>query len=114
GRGDGGGRGEGGEGRIFRGGEAVPGGRGARKKERRPIVISRVQPAVDDGRYPVKREAGDRLTVTADIFKEGHDILAAAILYRSQDAPECQYSPLLHDVHDVRARTSCPEKKPPA
>ena len=64
------------------------------KKERRPIVISRVQPAVDDGRYPVKREAGDRLTVTADIFKEGHDILAAAILYRSQDAPEWQEAPL--------------------
>src|SRR5262249_45376833 len=44
--------------------------------------------------YPVKREAGDRLTVTADIFKEGHDILAAAIQYRSQDAPEWQESPL--------------------
>jgi starch synthase (maltosyl-transferring) len=64
------------------------------KKERRPIVISRVFPTVDDGRYPVKREAGDRLVVTADIFKEGHDMLAAQILYRSQDRPEWREAPL--------------------
>jgi len=64
------------------------------KKERRPIVISRVLPAVDDGRHPVKREAGDDLTVTADIFKEGHDTLAAVILHRSQDKPEWREAPL--------------------
>jgi starch synthase (maltosyl-transferring) len=64
------------------------------KKERRPIVISRVLPTVDGGRYPVKREAGDRLVVTADIFKEGHDMLAAQILYRSQDRPEWREAPL--------------------
>jgi len=38
------------------------------KKERRPIVITHVGPALEDGRYPVKREVGDRLVVTADIF----------------------------------------------
>jgi starch synthase (maltosyl-transferring) len=64
------------------------------KKERRPIVISRVFPTVDDGRYPVKREAGDRLVVTADIFKEGHDMLAAQILHRSQDRLEWREAPL--------------------
>jgi len=64
------------------------------KKERRPIVISHVLPAVDDGRYPVKREVGDHLMVTADIFKEGHDMLAAAILYRAQDQPQWQEAPL--------------------
>ena len=32
------------------------------KKERlRPILIEGVEPAVDDGRYPCKREVGDRL-----------------------------------------------------
>src|SRR5512132_1185378 len=64
------------------------------KKERRPLVISQVRPTVDDGRYPVKREVGDSLTVTADIFKEGHDRLAAAILYRRQDEPDWREAPL--------------------
>ena len=50
---------------------------------RRPIVIEHVRPAVDDGRYPVKRVVGDVLTVTADIFKEGHDLLAASIRFRA-------------------------------
>jgi starch synthase (maltosyl-transferring) len=56
------------------------------KKQRiRPILIERVQPAVDDGRYPCKRELGDRLEVSADIFKEGHDLLDAVIVYRAKD-----------------------------
>jgi len=64
------------------------------KKERRPIVISRVRPSVDAGRYPVKREVGDCLTVTANIFKEGHDTLSAVILYRAHDKPEWREAPL--------------------
>ena len=64
------------------------------KKGQRPIVIGQVRPAVDDGRYPVKREVGDCLTVTADIFKEGHDMLAAVILYRRQDEPDWREAPL--------------------
>ncbi len=56
------------------------------KKQRvRPILIERVQPTVDDGRYPCKREVGDRLEVSADIFREGHDLLDATILYRARD-----------------------------
>ena len=52
------------------------------KPARRPIVIEHVRPAVDDGRYPAKRVVGDVLAVSADIFKEGHDLLAARICYR--------------------------------
>ncbi|HEV8441051.1 MAG TPA: alpha-1,4-glucan--maltose-1-phosphate maltosyltransferase [Methylomirabilota bacterium] len=63
-------------------------------KIRRRLVIEHVQPSVDDGRYPVKREVGDRLEVTADIFKEGHDVLAAVIRYRSRDEPEWREAPL--------------------
>ena len=32
---------------------------------------------MDGGRYPVKRIVGDVVQVGADIFREGHDILAA-------------------------------------
>lgn len=48
-----------------------------------PIIIGAVQPEIDGGRYPIKREVGDRLEVSADIFKEGHDVLAAVLQYRT-------------------------------
>ena len=49
------------------------------------IIIERVQPEIDAGRYPVKRVAGDILEVSADIFKDGHDKIAAVVKYRRQD-----------------------------
>ena len=60
---------------------------------RRPIVIEHVRPAVDDGRYPVKRVIGDLLTVTADIFKEGHDLLAASIRFRAAGEADWRAAP---------------------
>ncbi|HET8524158.1 MAG TPA: maltotransferase domain-containing protein, partial [Thermomicrobiales bacterium] len=49
------------------------------------IIIEHVEPELDCGRYPVKREVGDTLEVSADIFKEGHDKIAAVVLYRTWD-----------------------------
>jgi starch synthase (maltosyl-transferring) len=55
-----------------------------RATERPPdrIVIQYPQPAVDDGRYAAKRCVGDRVTVSADIFRDGHDLLRAVVKYR--------------------------------
>src|SRR4029453_10041518 len=44
-------------------------------------------PRADAGRYPIKREVGAELEVTADIFKEGHDVLVAFLRYRRGDEP---------------------------
>jgi len=63
-------------------------------KVRRPILIERVRPAVDGGRFPVKREVGDRLEVSADILKEGHERLAAVIRYRAEADPDWREAPL--------------------
>src|SRR5262249_22150460 len=52
------------------------------------IIIERVTPELDCGRYPVKREFGDLLDVSADIFKDGHDKLAAFLKYRHRDHTE--------------------------
>jgi starch synthase (maltosyl-transferring) len=49
---------------------------------RKRIVIEEVQPTVDDGRYPAKRTLGDTVEVTAAIFGDGHDHVAARLLYR--------------------------------
>ena len=54
----------------------------ARDVHRRSIVIEGVQPEVDGGRFPVKREVGDWLGISAPVFKEGHDRLAVVVRYR--------------------------------
>ena len=41
-------------------------------------VIEGVAPAVDGGRFAVKRVAGDAVEVEADCFTDGHDVLACA------------------------------------
>ncbi len=46
--------------------------------------IEDVYPCVDAGRYPVKRIAGEKVEIWADIFREGHDVLAAAVLWRPE------------------------------
>ncbi|MBB3464497.1 alpha-1,4-glucan--maltose-1-phosphate maltosyltransferase [Rhizobium sp. BK377] len=46
------------------------------------IAIEKVAPAVDDGRFPVKRIVGETVVVEADIFADGHDLLSAALLFR--------------------------------
>lgn len=51
-------------------------------------------PCIDGGRYAVKRVAGETVDVWADIFREGHDVLAAALLWRRQDAGEWQRAPM--------------------
>ena len=47
------------------------------------IIIERVSPELDGGRYPVKREVADRFEVSADIFKEGHEVLMAVLRHRA-------------------------------
>ena len=58
------------------------------------IVIEDVYPELDCGRYPVKREVGDRLEVWADVFKEGHDVIAAVLKYRSKGAEQWSEAPM--------------------
>ena len=46
-------------------------------------MIQYPTPAVDGGRYPVKRCVGDRVEVQADVFRDGHDLLRAVVRYRA-------------------------------
>src|SRR5579859_6360010 len=49
------------------------------------IEIQHPSPAVDGGIYPAKRCVGDTVTVSADIFRDGHDIVRAVVRYRGPD-----------------------------
>jgi len=61
---------------------------------RASVVIQRVRPQLDCARHPIKREVGDRLTVHAEAFKEGHDILAAVLKFRKKNEPQWNEVPM--------------------
>ena len=58
------------------------------------VVIENVAPAVDGGRFPIKRVAGETIVVEADCFADGHDKLACRLLHRRDDAPAWQFVPM--------------------
>ena len=58
------------------------------------IAIERVYPEVDGGRYPIKRVVGDRIEVWADIYRDGHDILRASLLYQPEGAAQWHVAPM--------------------
>ena len=46
------------------------------------VVIENLQPLIEGGRYPIKRIVCEDLAVGADIFKDGHDVVAAVLKWR--------------------------------
>jgi starch synthase (maltosyl-transferring) len=64
------------------------------------VVIENISPAVDCGRFAVKRVIDDIVAVEADIYAEGHDELDAVILFRpigSGDWHEAPMEPVVND-----------------
>ncbi|MBU0674475.1 MAG: alpha-1,4-glucan--maltose-1-phosphate maltosyltransferase [Proteobacteria bacterium] len=68
----------------------------------RRVWIENVQPAVDGGRFPIKRCVGEEVRVTADIFADGHDLLGAVLLYRPVSEGAWQEVRLELRQNDVR------------
>ena len=65
------------------------------------VVIAEVQPSVDNGRYPVKGILGDEITVTAAIFADGHDHVAARLLYRHRNQRAWKSAPFTELGNDL-------------
>ncbi|TMG91539.1 MAG: alpha-1,4-glucan--maltose-1-phosphate maltosyltransferase [Betaproteobacteria bacterium] len=77
---------------------------GSEKTERRkaaaakaPVraVIEAVMPAVDGGRFPIKRVLGEEVVVEADCFADGHDELACLLLYRNDSDTAWESVPMI-------------------
>jgi starch synthase (maltosyl-transferring) len=66
------------------------------------IQIEDVWPQIDCGRYPVKRSVGDEVEVWATIFRDGHEVLGAAVLYRPPGAKDWREAPMRVGVEPDR------------
>ena len=52
------------------------------------VMITSVQPAVDGGRWPIKRAQGESVSVTAGVVVDQHEILAVELVYRHLEGDE--------------------------
>jgi starch synthase (maltosyl-transferring) len=66
------------------------------------LTIERVLPSLDAGRYAVKRVVGDRVQVSADIFKDGHELLDARLMFRGPNDAEWRSAPFTYSFDDDR------------
>ncbi|GIW54045.1 MAG: hypothetical protein KatS3mg082_0449 [Nitrospiraceae bacterium] len=64
------------------------------------VVIERVSPEIDGGRFPIKRIVGDTVVVEADIFADGHDALSGLLLYRKAQDRDWAEVPLAFLIND--------------
>jgi starch synthase (maltosyl-transferring) len=62
--------------------------------------IEDVFPAIDGGRFAVKRIAGERVEVWADIYRDGHAVVAAALVWRAENDREWRREPMTLHSND--------------
>src|SRR6266481_5287949 len=69
-------------------------------KPLRRVIIENVLPEIDGGRFPITRTPGEHVTVSADIFADGHDVVDAGLQYRKDGEQSWKYEPMLPVTND--------------
>ncbi|MBB3997349.1 alpha-1,4-glucan--maltose-1-phosphate maltosyltransferase [Aureimonas pseudogalii] len=64
------------------------------------VVIEGVAPLIDGGRFAVKRTENEPLAVEADIFSDGHEIIAAALLTAGAGEEDWRETPFTYLAND--------------
>jgi starch synthase (maltosyl-transferring) len=64
------------------------------------FLIEDIYPSVDGGRYPIKRVAGEPIDVWVDLLREGHDVLAAELVWKKETAGQWHREPMQFRAND--------------
>jgi starch synthase (maltosyl-transferring) len=64
------------------------------------IVIENVLPQIDSGAYYIKRITGQAIIVTADVFSDGHDIIACCVKYKHENDKKWSEVRMRHTGND--------------
>jgi starch synthase (maltosyl-transferring) len=79
-------------------------------RTRRPrIQVEDVWPQLDCGRFAVKRTLGEPVEVWADVFRDGHEVLGAAVRFRRQGERRWREAPMEHHGSDRWTATFTPD-----
>ena len=68
--------------------------------DQRRVVIEKVYPQLDGGIHPIKRVINEFVPVTADVFSDGHDVVACSVLFKHEKArkwSEVRMQPTVND-----------------
>ena len=76
----------------------------------RTFHIEDVYPLIDGGRFPVKRIVGERVEIWADIYRDGHDVTAAALIWRHEREHEWHREPMTPDSNDRWSGSFVPDQ----
>jgi len=74
------------------------------------FFIEEIYPSINGGRFPVKRVVGETIEVWADIFRDGHDVVAADLIWRREPDRDWQRSPMMHNGNDRWVGVFVPEQ----
>jgi starch synthase (maltosyl-transferring) len=74
------------------------------------IYIEDVYPSVDAGRFPIKRVVGEAVDVWADIFRDGHALVAADLAWRPEGATQWHRVPMRLNGNDRWTATFVPQQ----
>ena len=55
------------------------------------LPVANLQPVIEGGAHPAKAVAGEVFPVTANVFREGHDAVAATVVLTSPDGREVRF-----------------------
>lgn len=69
-------------------------------------VIENLDPCLEGGRHPIKRIIGEPLEVSADVFKDGHDVITAVLKWRPVGTQRWSEAPM-HHVDNDRWKGTC-------
>ena len=68
------------------------------------VIIENVKPQLDGGTFFIKRIIGQKVTVTADVLSDGHDVMEAVILFqheKDKKVSEIRMIPLPNDAFEA-------------
>ncbi|HEY1961317.1 MAG TPA: alpha-1,4-glucan--maltose-1-phosphate maltosyltransferase [Rhizomicrobium sp.] len=71
------------------------------------VIIGNVTPAVDDGAFAAKAIVGERVTVEADIFTDGHPVVTAELQYKAEGERSWQRA-RMHELGNDRWDAAMP------
>lgn len=64
------------------------------------VNIENIQPQVDGGRWPIKREVGDSVVVTADVFRHSFEKFSVDLLFRKKGDAQWNSTPMQAGEND--------------
>jgi starch synthase (maltosyl-transferring) len=73
------------------------------------VIIENIQPCLDGGAWPVKRELGDEVKVTADIYRHSFEKFEATLLWRKKSTKKWNKTPMVFVDNDEWTASFTPD-----